>query len=849
MQIPVPIEAAMAPTTYVSISIIQPHSQTLNDRPLRMYGVVPLNIEDPATHQTLRLKMPDELRPNEDFKIDIETTDRRQTQFTIAVVDEGLLDITRFPTPDPWMHFFQKLRLGVSTFDLFSFIIGANKGDVFRTFSIGGGLAAAYRDSQLDDDKKNRFKPVSMFKGPLMTDENGKATVEFTMPNYVGSVRVMAVSANKNQYGNLEKTVPVKTELMVVPSLPRVVGPEDKFSIPATVFAMKENLGNVDVRIDVEGPLKVSNAAAKQLTFTNIGEQDVFFDIDADLAIGPAKITITAQSGNYSSTHETDIEVRPSSPRIYTSEDKTVLPDQPMSLTIPDRGIPGSNFASLVIARRPNLNLANRLRWLMRYPYGCLEQTTSAVFPQLYLKDFLRDPEISGKPLTAEQYAAQIDHNINSAIRRFSRFQTASGGFAYWPGSGSVNPWSNNYAGHFLIEAKRLGYHVPQDLFDNWLRYMQSKAMSTREHLLTRVYRVYLLALAGAPEVGAMNLLKENNQKDMKDRELWYLGASYQLAGIEKTAQNIIATAGRQVTDYQEFSNTYGSGLRDRAIILELQTTFGNWAAADELAQNICETLSGDQWYSTHSIGYSLMAVGKYLNALEVKAGSTPKLLGTITLPNGEKIDFDTEERIFSVDFDEGFGENITIDLDSRSSLNRAFATLSWNGVPIKSDVKTANKNMQLKVRWLNEDGMEINPATLKQGTAFWGHFNVSTLQNSNAAIDEVALVQVLPAGWEIENIRLSGQDMPAWMRNWHLNTEEYLDIRDDRIMWFFDLRRRYNRRRSSNSNQQTGVDFVVKLSAVTVGEFNMPPTLTEAMYNNNYQATKAGGKVTVTAR
>lgn len=861
VKITLPVTAEMLPTAYASVSIIQPHAQTLNDRPLRLYGVVPLNVEDPSTHQEIFIDMPGELRSNEKFKVNIRTADQRPTQLTVAVVDEGLLDLTAFATPDPWKYFFKKLRLGVATFDLFNYVIGANKGDVFRVFSIGGDMMETYRESQLDE-KKKRFKPVSMFKGPLMTDGQGRASVEFQMPEYVGSVRVMVIAARGNRYGRAEKTVPVKTELMVLSGLPRVIGPTDQFTVPVTVFAMKENIGAVEVSLALEGPLTLQDSAKKQIFFTSSGDKEVFFTVKAEAAVGPAKVTVRAQSAQFSTKEETDLEVRPSSPRIYSAEDKTVEPGGRITFTIPDRGIPGSNQARLSIRRRPNLNFTHRLLWLIRFPYGCIEQATSAVFPQLYLKDFLRDVPISGRLLraqTRQQAEREIDANINRSINRLRSFQLPSGGFAYWPGNSEVNEWGTNYAGHFLIEAKKLGYNVPEDLYENWLKFQERQAMSARElprapkrgatdlnaqwtrllrqYLLTQSYRLYLLALAGKPSLGAMNYLKENHLNNMNDPEKWLLASAYYLAGVKNTAEQIAKSAGKSVETYSEFGGTYGSGLRDRAIILEMLTETGRWAEADQIADELSAVLSKQEWHSTQTTGYMLMAVGKYLRALEGKSGSKPRLKGVITLPDGQKNPFDTEEVGFEIELLNGFGQQVTVELDKGYTGQRAFATLSWNGVPLLSDVRDEAKNLTLKVEWLDDDGMVMDPTEITQGKTFWGHFTVGNPNSAYHLIEEVALVQVLPAGWEIENIRLSGEAHPDWMSRWSLNREEYLDLRDDRVMWFFDAR--YGGR----------YDFVVKLNAVTVGEFTMPPTLVEAMYNNDFQATKAWPKVRVKAR
>ena len=333
----------------------------------------------------------------------------------------------------------------------------------------------------------------------------------------------------------------------------------------------------------------------------------------------------------------------------------------------------------------------------------------------------------------------------------------------------------------------------------------------------------------------------------MTDTEKWMLAAAYQNAGQANTARQLTKTAGLSVRDYWEFGGTYGSTLRDKAILLEIQTQFGNWLQADELANEIAEMLSTKSWYSTQTTGYMLLALGKYLKALEDKQPDQPRLAGKIRIGNREIL-FDTDERIFETEISDGFDQSVVIELSDKTTTKRVFTTLSWDGVPLKSNVQDEQKNLSLQVEWLNDDGMRIDPANIKQGTTFWGHFKVNAANSDKRFrhIEEVALVQVLPAGWEIENTRLTGQDLPQWMRNYQLNREEYLDIRDDRIMWFFDLHPSYQRRRGQRQQVSNALDFVVKLNAVTVGEFTLPATLTEAMYNNKFKAVKAGRQIKV---
>ena len=827
---PVPITRDMAPTAYVSVSVLQPYSQTLNDRPIRMYGVVPLNVSDPHTRQEIAIRMPDELRPETRFQVQVETGDGKPAQFTLAVVDEGLLALTGFSTPDAWQSFYMKRRLGVVTHDIYSHVIGASKGDVFRTFSVGGGYAGAYRASQLDPERGKRFKAVSLFKGPIETDAHGRATVDFDMPDYAGSVRVMAVSASGRRYGQAETSVPVKTDLMVLPTLPRVLGPGDRISVPVTVFAMVDSIGPTVVSMQTEGPISVVGPARQELDFATSGEQDLSFTLQAAATVGQARVVVAAEASDIVADHETDLNVRPSSARIYAAEEQDIRPGERVRFTVPDKGLPGTNRARVVLRRRPDLGMTHRLLGLVRYPYGCIEQTVSAAFPLLHLDTILEDVKYAGEA------TGDLDKYINSAIRKLRRFRLASGGFTYWPRARSVSAWGSLYAGHFLIEAGKLGYHVPQDLMANWIRYEKSRSLTAKDGLMERVYRVYLLALAGEYQIGPMNLLKETGIKDMNDTQKWMLAAVYHLAGVERTAAQILISAGKRVEDYNESGGTYGSGRRDLAIILNTLVLFERGSEADEVARELGLALASQKWYSTQTTGFMLLAIGKYLRSLSQEEDGPSVLAGTVQLPDGREVRFETDRPAYHFEIEEGFGEAVEVFLDSTSTVKRAFATLDWDGVPLTDDAGDTSSKLTLEVAWLNDEGMPVDPSELPQGESFRGHFRVRNLTVARN-IDEVALVQVLPAGWEIDNPRLSDRTAPKWMTRLNLNREEYMDVRDDRVMWFFDL------------GKYKELDFVVRLNAVTSGSFMLPATVAEAMYNRDYRATAAGKRVVVRQR
>ncbi|MEW6515767.1 MAG: MG2 domain-containing protein [candidate division FCPU426 bacterium] len=821
------ITSAMLPTVYVSVSILQPHAQVRNDLPLRFYGVLPLKVEDASTRRPLSLRLPETLKPNETFTVEVQSEDRKPYQATLAVVDEGLLGLTAFATPDPWRFFFQKMRLAVRTYDLYGFVIGANPQDLAKLFAIGGGEALQQQQSVV---QARRFEPVALFQGPLRSDARGKLTATFTLPRYIGAVRVMAVAAQGQAYGSAEKTVTVRQALMVQPTLPRVLGPEESFELPVDVIAMQDGLGQVEVAVETSGPVSVSGEAGHRVELARTGERTVRFRLQTPKAVGVAKVTVRARAGKFTAEAETEIAVRPSAPRLTRSQTLTVRKGETVRLRIPDDGLLGTNQASVSIQRLPQLGLERHLRWLIQYPYGCLEQTTSSVFPQLYLRDWLTD---------AATTRERIDQNIQAGIERLKHFALPSGGFSYWPGGSQSDGWATNYAGHFLLEAKKKGYAVPAELLAKWLQFQQSQALRTEGDVKERVYRVYLLALAGQAAVGPMNLLKENNLKGMEAAEQWLLAAAYQAAGSPQVAREIASQAGFGVREYTETGGTYGSGLRDRAIMLETLVLFGRLEKARELFESLGESLSADNWYSTQTISYCLLAMGKYLQALDADYGSKrPRLAGYFQLPEGKRETFDTQEVVRRLALTKGFGQEVEVYLDPKASQDPAYVTLTWSGVPLAVAAgEGEEERLALGVDWFAEDGSPLDIGAVRQGQSLYGRISVrqSGVWQHNQ-VENLALVQILPSGWEIENLRLSGENLPEWLNADSLAEADYLDIRDDRLIWFF----------GRVSGLVRPSQFVFKANAITVGKFLLPATHVEAMYDHAYRATLPGKPVEV---
>ena len=826
MEVKVPITKEMVPNAYAVVSLMQPHLQTQNDRPIRMYGILPFDVVDPKSKTKIDIITNKFFRPKEDFTVEVQMSNHKKTQFTIAVVDEGLLDITNFKTPEPWSHFYQKTRLDLQTWDMYSHVINANKGDVFKTFAIGGDMD--YRKSQDKPDKgKKRFKPVSIFKGVLETDENGYSKIEFKMPNYIGSVRIMVVAAEEELFASQEKAVPVKSELMIMPSLPRVLGPAEIIDIPVTVFAMEDNIGKVEVKVETEGPLEVEKST-EMISFAKKDDQDCFFRIKVKDGSGQSKITISAKSQDYFAEEITNLMVRPTATRKFESIEEKITKGQSWDLKVPKIGIDGSNNATLVLSPFPNINFGKRLRNLIRYPYGCLEQTTSAVFPQIYLSNFIQYPEA---------FESEIKENVNRGLQKLRSFQRFEGNLSYWPYSQKVNSWANLYAGHFMISAKKAGYHVANDLYENWIKFVSGEARRSKGSYQQRAYQIYLLALAERASLAEMNILRESHLDKLSNVQKWLLAASYKLAGQANVAASISRNLSTEVESYQLFEETFGSSIRDLSLILEAAVILEKFDLADQLASTISKRISSSSYYSTHSMGVAIMAMGKYCTHLS--KGAQAKVVGKVVLESGKEIPFEAK-RASSIHLVGNFGKSAKVIFSDESTVDNLYATLSYNGVPLHDDIVDQDKNISLKVTYFNEEGETINPNELKQGYTFYAHYKVQNL--SAQALRELALVQILPSGWEVENMRLLGQNLPSWMNEMSISNGNYQDIRDDRVMWFFDL---CQPSRYCDSKKE----FILKINAVTTGEFEMPGTLVEAMYNNEFKSTRKGMKVKVLSK
>lgn len=812
------ITEQMAPNVYVNVTLLQPHAQTKNDLPIRLYGVIPLMVDNPNTRLEPEILMADELRPESKTEITVKEKNGKPMTFTLAVVDEGLLDLTRFQTPDPWKTFYAREALSVKTWDIYDMVLGAYGGRIEQIFAIGGGGELESGANR----KANRFVPVVRYFGPFTLTRNGKKTINFQMPRYIGSVRTMVVAGDQGKYGSTEKTVPVKSPLMMLATLPRVLGPGEKVKLPVTVFALDERIKNATIQVKSSGPLKVSGESTRKVSFSKPGEMDITFDIDVKQQLGIGKVELIAKSGSEVATYEIEIDVRAPNPPKTKSYSAVLKPGESWKYDFELFGIAGTNEGIFEVSGMPPLNLDKRLRYLLRYPYGCVEQTTSSVFPQLYINEVVD---------LDKEFKKRIEKNIKAGIERLKGFQLSGGGFGYWPGANSANDWSSSYAGHFLIEAENKGYKLPSGMKSSWISYQKTAANnwvpspSTKYYYrsdLAQAYRLYTLALAGDPDLGSMNRLREES---ISIQSKYMLAAAYAVSGNKEAAKDLIRNLERNIEDYRELSYTYGSGDRDRAIILETLLILEMYDEAMPVIKIISDHLNNNYWMSTQTTAYCLKAMAQ---TAKIFRESADKFEYSYKLNNQAKLDVMSTNLVnqHQLSFKQAQINN-TINITNKSKVP-FYINLSLTGTPLHDSLETIQKNLKISPIYRDLDGNRINPGSIIQGTDFKLEITVT----NPGLIDhykELALTTIFPSGWEILNTRLYGGGEAH-----SIDIPTYQDIRDDRVNTFFDLQKGQSK------------TFVLLLNASYLGEYTMPAINCSAMYNNDIRARTPGKKVYV---
>ena len=806
---PVEITEEMAPNIYLHVVTVQPHEQKSNDRPMRMYGMIPIMVEDPATRLNPKLDMADELQPEQDFTIEISEENGKALSYTVAMVDEGLLDLTNYTTPEPWRHFYAKEALGVDTWDLYDEVASPYAGSINRILSVGGdGVAQGERP----DAKIVRFKPVVKFMGPYTLDPGSVNSHTLRMPHYIGSVKTMVVAGNKGAYGHTSATTPVRKPLMVLGTAPRTLSPKEKMDIPVSVFNMQQKQVEVTVRITTNELFTQSGKESKTISVPAMSDKLVRFPVSVASTTGKGAISVFADNGTHQASYPIELEVKNPNPPIAEIKQKLLEPGEQWSTSLKSIGQSSGGDMVLELSTIPALNLESRLEYLMDYPHGCLEQTTSRAFPQLYLNQLM--------DLSTEQQQ-NIQDNVAAAIERIKDYQLTNGGFSYWPGAMSTNAWSTNYTVHFLTEAREQGYFVPDDLYNSAIRYVKTMANSwshqpnRRYSDLIQTYRLYNLALAGEPDMGAMNRLRTKSFLTVAAK--WRLAAAYTLVGQKQAAEDLVDQSTTQVDQYRELSNTFGSSFRDRAMILEALVLMDRQETGFRVMRELAQTLGDEDWLSTQEIGFGLMAVAKYASS-----GSKSDSWSAVYRFGSQSSDIRVNKPLYQKQLLTQGDQSKSLMVQNTSG-QAVFAQVINRGKPVGAYTKSSALNLEQKITYLNLNGDPVSVDHMEQGDDLIMEVTV-THPGISGVYRELALSQIMPSGWEISNSRMDNVEFTEPSSSY-----TYQDIRDDRVLTYFNLH---------PGNSKT---FRVMVNASYAGRYLLPSTKTAAMYDETIQATSSG--------
>ena len=736
--------------------------------------------------------------------------------YTLAIVDEGLLDLTRFRTPDPWQAFNAREALGVNTWDLYNYVVGTYGGRIEQLFSIGG-------DDALNKGPKaivNRFKPVVQFAGPFLLKKGEKRQHTYKMPNYNGRVRVMVVAGNGEAYGNTEKSVLVRKPVMLLGTLPRVIGIGEEMVVPATVFATEKGVGDVQVTIACSGNMEVVGEKSHMLHFETVSDKLAQFRIRVKDTPGAGHVKITATGGGEKSVYETDIEIRSvRRPQIKVTP-VTLEAGKSWKGTVGLPGVEGTNSLVLEMSDVQPVNLSTRLSYLLGYPHGCVEQITSKAFPQLYLSGFAS--------LTREQEQS-TEATVKEVIRRLRSYQTVDGSFSYWPGGTAPNAWGTVYAIHFLLEAEKKGYLVPEGMKRNALNdlsriarnWKPEASYSAESEEMTQAYRLFVLALGQVAEVGAMNRLKES--KTLMSMSRYLLAAGYALVGRPDVSKELVVKTTALTTACSGYDQTFGSDLRDASIRLMTLCLLDGGKEAALLANEISKTLASDDWLSTQSTAFSLVALSDYMEKYKM-SGSMDFSYAV----DGKTKKVSTTRNIWTETLLDKTASSASLELKNTGK-STLFARLVAEGIPAEGKEEAYANGLTLAVSYMDHDGHPVNTSALQQGTNFTA---VVTVANSSPrGYNHLVLTEVFPAGWEILNTRfLTGDTVDN-----RVTGVNYQDIRDDRAYSYIDY---------LPAGKQVTVR--INLCAVYPGRFYLPPVYCEAMYDHLVRANTEGKMVTV---
>lgn len=861
-EIAIPVDAAWARhDLYVTAAAFRPGSQGERVTPARALGLVHLPLDREARKAKVTLTVPAKTLPSVPLPVTVRAPQLagKAAIVTVSAVDVGILNITNYKAPDPQDFFFGKHRYGADILDLYGRLIEKMDGNVARQ-RFGGD--AGKRDTQ---SLPRKLLLVDLFSGPVALDAKGEATIPLQLPDFNGTLRVMAVVSSADSYGAAQADTVVAAPLVAELNLPRFISPGDKASIALDVTNLSGAAQDVKVSLTSSGPVRISGAA-EPLRLADKQRQVLRFQAEALDAWGLAPLSLKVSAGAIQLTREVALQVQPLTPLVRESRRFRLEPGatQALDRSLLDAYWPGAAGVALSVASTPPIAIQDQVQGLLSYPYGCLEQTTSSAYPLLFIDD-----EAARRwgltPLPREERAKRLE----GAFARLAGMQQPQGGYGLWAASGPYEAWLSAYVTGFLQDARDAGFAAPEALLrrslDQLLEQFQrapaqqaAPAKDIRRDAQGRIadwrdaetlrlahqrfaeaaHAGYILAREQKAPLATLRTLHDQYRSHaLSPLPLVQLGLALKLMGDERRAQAALDDAMARPYGYQPEDGTwspwlgdYGSRLRDRALAYALLLRH---KVAHERRENLLFDLAEDFGRRNHYSTQERLAL-----FLAVQAAGSGKDEGwKTTLAVGTKAEAWAGSGIGQRGFDPArLKSGITLKNEGAAPL---YLDVTAQGYPTKPLAPTSER-IAVERALFTTDGRPVTTRQFATGEMFVVRLRVKAAQ----AIKDGLVVDRIPAGFEVENLNLSqgpqaGEFMVEGVNVAQANANErivHTEYRDDRFVAAARLGR--------------PLDLFYLVRAVTPGRYTVPATFAEDMYRPEIRGVgRAEGEITVVDR
>jgi len=828
------VEEEQCPNVWVEATVIHavPKERT-QVYPFSSFAMANLQVLDSRRRLAVSFPgLPEEIRPAGKAAFVVETLNSANepvsAEVTLAAVDEGIHSITGYKNPEPYEWLFRPRRPDFRRAHYYDKVAYD-----FEQPPIGGDGFLQQRVPTIDE---NWIRPLALWSGVTRTGADGRATVSFDVPEFAGQLRLVAVACNEAALGMGAGNVFVRRPYMLRTSMPRFLLPGDACRCRAVVFNHSDapctavvswsasgTLHGAPRRVDSEGTLG-SSTSSQELAVAAHGEANVSADFAAGSATGQGEIRWDVVIQNAQGqvlerlTEAAPIPVR--APGAFQSQTALTVLKPGETREFRNEVFADDALAEIavVVGANPLLRLQEALEYVVHYPYGCVEQTTSALMPMYLLR------KAGALTQLALDKQDSLESYIQVGIDRLFSMQTYPGGLGTWPYAETPYPYGSVYGLHFLTLVKNdHEFDVPAENFKALQKYVRGLVADWTDasppSFYLRAYAVYVLALDG--DIEAIQQIERFDTVKLPRTARYLLAAAlaHSTQDLDRV-KHYLASTPFEPYAVREIDGTLNSDVRNKAIeLLVLRQTGAEPADVAAIADELLLWIEAHRHGNTQETAFVVSALGAYLGDLADK-NAVPAAQITGPAKEGVLSGLEVYE-----DSHKGPGGVFTVSNTGQTNL---YVNVTTRGVPKTIDTKPVSEGgLAVERRLYTPLGALYEEPTYAQGTSYVVHVRLQCSQE----LKNVVVADILPAGFEVENPRLDPDLLPGGKFSSNV-TPTYLDVRDDRVILAFD-----------QLNQGTQ-DFYYVVRAVTPGRFGQPAIQAECMYDAAIRAN--GGPRTI---